>query len=194
MVELLTDYTTQIYHALSTDTRPDADPGAQLREIDTGKRFIFDGTSWNELSEGGGGGGIDETWNYIDTFTIQENVRAFSIDVSDSPYNQFMIECDATGTGADYLYIGTTLSDHVIYLSGNTFKHNVIIYHTFIGEFGGITNDHALFGWIVDLSAGGPGFNRLVMDSLDTIMLYAYRSNGVLNAGSTFKLYGRKAP
>ena len=57
MVKLLTDYTTQIYHALSTDARPAANPGAQLREIDTGKRFIFDGTSWLELPDGGGGGG-----------------------------------------------------------------------------------------------------------------------------------------
>lgn len=57
MVNLLTDYSTQIYHALSTDARPSADPGAQLREIDTGKRYIFDGSTWLELPEGGGGGG-----------------------------------------------------------------------------------------------------------------------------------------
>lgn len=51
---------------LSTDTKPtDSIEGIQIqngssfRELDTGKRFLFDAenTTWNEVSSGGGGGG-----------------------------------------------------------------------------------------------------------------------------------------
>lgn len=85
MVELLTDYTTQIYHALSTDARPVADPGDQLREIDTGKRFIFDGTSWLELPDGGGGLPTEKLLASGD-FTIASAATTASIPV-DVPNN-----------------------------------------------------------------------------------------------------------
>ena len=55
---------------LSTDTKPtDSIEGIQIqngssfRELDTGKRFLFDAenTTWNEVSSGGGGGGGGHT-------------------------------------------------------------------------------------------------------------------------------------
>lgn len=51
---------------LSTDTKPTdsiegikIQNGSSFRELDTGKRFLFDAenTTWNEVSSGGGGGG-----------------------------------------------------------------------------------------------------------------------------------------
>lgn len=86
MVKLLTDYFTQIYHALSTDARPAANPGDQLREIDTGKRFIFDGGTWQELPEGSGGGGGGGPDDLVllkkGTYTAATNPNPLTIPVS----------------------------------------------------------------------------------------------------------------
>lgn len=41
--------TIERYQALSTDDKPTGcSPGSTLSEIDTGEKFIFDGTNWIE--------------------------------------------------------------------------------------------------------------------------------------------------
>ena len=57
---------TAVYEGTSTDTKPtDADNNAIFKELDTGIRYYYDGTNWNEIpSSGGGGGGGTGTDNY----------------------------------------------------------------------------------------------------------------------------------
>ena len=59
---------TAVYEGTSTDTKPtDADNNAIFKELDTGIRYYYDGTNWNEIpSSGGGGGGGTGTDNYND--------------------------------------------------------------------------------------------------------------------------------
>lgn len=59
---------TAVYEGTSTDTKPtDADNNAIFKELDTGIRYYYDGTDWNEIpSSGGGGGGGTGTDNYND--------------------------------------------------------------------------------------------------------------------------------
>ena len=42
------------YRGLSTDTKPDVVPGSEFFEMDTGKFFMYDGTTWNEQPATGG--------------------------------------------------------------------------------------------------------------------------------------------
>ena len=54
-----------IYEGTSTDTKPtDADNNAIFKELDTGIRYYYDGTDWNEIPSSGGGGGGTGTDNY----------------------------------------------------------------------------------------------------------------------------------
>lgn len=59
---------TAVYEGTSTDTKPtDADNNAIFKELDTGIRYYYDGTDWNEIPRsGGGGGGGTGTDNYND--------------------------------------------------------------------------------------------------------------------------------
>ena len=70
---------------LSTDTKPTdsiegikIQNGSSFRELDTGKRFLFDGenTTWNEVSSGGGGGGstlIEKSISANDVYNASED-------------------------------------------------------------------------------------------------------------------------
>lgn len=56
---------TAVYEGTSTDTKPtDADNNAIFKELDTGIRYYYDGTDWNEIPSSGGGGGGTGTDNY----------------------------------------------------------------------------------------------------------------------------------
>lgn len=59
---------TAVYEGTSTDTKPtDADNNAIFKELDTGIRYYYDGTDWNEIPRsGGGGGGGTGTDDYTD--------------------------------------------------------------------------------------------------------------------------------
>ena len=58
---------TAVYEGTSTDTKPtDADNNAIFKELDTGIRYYYDGTDWNEIPSSGGGGGGTGTDNYND--------------------------------------------------------------------------------------------------------------------------------
>lgn len=46
------------YRGLSTDTKPSVEPGSEFFEMDTGKTYMYDGSSWNEQPASGGGGDI----------------------------------------------------------------------------------------------------------------------------------------
>ena len=52
MVSLNTEYTTQRYVCISTDTKPAAPNGSMLLEMDTQKVYVYDedNTSWVEVS------------------------------------------------------------------------------------------------------------------------------------------------
>lgn len=52
MVTLNTEYTTQRYVCLSTDTKPAAPNGSMLLEMDTQTVYVYDedNTSWVEVS------------------------------------------------------------------------------------------------------------------------------------------------
>ena len=56
---------TAVYEGTSTDTKPtDADNNSIFKELDTGIRYYYDGTDWNEIPSSGGGGGGTGTDNY----------------------------------------------------------------------------------------------------------------------------------
>lgn len=49
---------TAVYEGTSTDTKPtDADNNSIFKELDTGIRYYYDGTDWNEIPRSSGGGG-----------------------------------------------------------------------------------------------------------------------------------------
>lgn len=58
---------TAVYEGTSTDTKPtDADNNSIFKELDTGIRYYYDGTDWNEIPSSGGGGGGTGTDDYTD--------------------------------------------------------------------------------------------------------------------------------
>lgn len=64
MITFDTFYTIQRVSGLSQDDKPlGMKPGSIFMELDTGKKFIFDGETWHEQPQGGGGGGlVDATY------------------------------------------------------------------------------------------------------------------------------------
>ena len=56
MITFDTFYTIQRVSGLSQDDKPmGMKPGSIFMELDTGKKFIFDGETWHEQPQGGGG-------------------------------------------------------------------------------------------------------------------------------------------
>lgn len=57
---------TAVYEGVSTDTKPtDADNNAIFKELDTGIRYYYDGTNWNEIPNSGGGGSGTDNYNEL---------------------------------------------------------------------------------------------------------------------------------
>lgn len=90
---------------LSTDTKPtDSIEGIQIqngssfRELDTGKRFLFDAenTTWNEVSSGGGGGGS----TLIEKSISANGVYNASEDSADG-YSKVTVDVPNTYTAED---------------------------------------------------------------------------------------------
>lgn len=184
MVELLTDYSTQIYHALSTDARPDADPGAQLREIDTGKRFIFDGTSWQELPDGGGGGGgsmqIDNWLCVAGEFTTVSAAPTFSVPTGISNATLVAFLCKMT-TPVEDAPAPSTYEKTYCYAS-SSFINKAVMWNTaqlgFAG-FGIYPNNQQFTYW------SNQGVN---IDSAGTITIVNNHSNDtIVPAGVSYK-------
>lgn len=59
MITRSTGYTFNVYHGLSTDTKPTVGVvnGDKFVEIDTGDKYVFNGEDLQWVSESGGGGG-----------------------------------------------------------------------------------------------------------------------------------------
>lgn len=98
---------------LSTDTKPTdsiegikIQNGSSFRELDTGKKFLFDAenTTWNEVSSGGGGGG---SATLIEK-SITENGTYNASDDSADGYSKVTV--DVAGGGGETFEVEMTLT------------------------------------------------------------------------------------
>lgn len=187
MVNLLTDYSTQIYHALSTDARPDAEPGAQLREIDTGKRFIFDGSAWQELPDGGGGGGGADAV-LLATVETSEPVNAIRIDFTEemADYDAFIMEIQGT-TSANTMFLCPQINTtgKQIY-SGNAKNFHRWYY---VSPYNTTNNIQDVSGYGIILG----GTNCVVASGpISFFYVKSFYENDTFATGTTMKIWGVK--
>lgn len=137
------------------------------------------------------GGGDTGDFTHLDTFTLSEDVAYLDIDISAYNYKEFAIVVDASGTGADYLYIcPSKTSNYAVYKSGNAYSFIAVLVLTDSGEIGNYSMGKYVSGFSPSFSSGG-GTATVSVSSFATIRCKSYRTNGVLNAGGTFALYGR---
>lgn len=141
------------------------------------------------IPSGGGGSG---DFTLLDTYTLSENVTYLDIDVSSYDYMQYALVINASGTGADYLYLdmnGKT-NKNVLYRNGNSYAFTAIICVIKPGAIGNVQITDLTFATAATPTTGVT--LRNVSDtSFASIRCRSYRSTGVINAGSTFTLYGR---
>lgn len=138
------------------------------------------------------GGGDTGDFTHLDTFTLSEDVAYLDIDISAYNYKEFAIVVDASGTGADYLYIcpSKTSNYYAVYKSGNAYSFIAVLVLTDPGEIGNYSMGKYVSGFSPSFSSGG-ATATVSVSSFATIRCKSYRTNGVLNAGGTFALYGR---
>lgn len=104
---------------LSTDTKPTdsiegikIQNGSSFRELDTGKRFLFDAenTTWNEVSSGGGGGGsstlIEKSISANGVYNASsDNADGYSkvtVDVPSGSGETFEVEMTVNSSGTAF--------------------------------------------------------------------------------------------
>lgn len=136
-------------------------------------------------------GGGTSSFTLLETKTLAENVASISFDMTGYYYDEYAIVVNATGTGADYLYFvpNGVANDYVLYKKGNSYNFIAIINDTHNVSIGEYTNDeHLLFGASPNTIVA---ISQQTLSSFNSLLIKAYRSAGVLNAGGTFKLYGR---
>lgn len=135
------------------------------------------------------GGGRTGEFTYLETFTLQEDVASLLIDLSGYTYKEYIIKVNASGTGADYLYVVPYRNgnDHVTYLNGNTYSASI-----YLSVFeAGVVDGVSIAQKVVGFNSQGEITNKQPVSNFTLIVLKSYRANGVLNAGGTFELYGR---
>lgn len=89
---------TAVYEGTSTDTKPtDADNNSIFIELDTDKRYYYDGTDWNEMPSSGSGGGFTPT----STQLAAMNSGITAEDVTQIETNENNIAAIKDGTNID---------------------------------------------------------------------------------------------
>lgn len=136
-------------------------------------------------------GGGTSSFTLLETKTLAENVSSISFNMTGYDFDEYAIVVNATGTGADYLYFvpNGVSNDYVLYRSGNNYNFIAVIndmHNVSIGEY--TLDKHLLFG-----ASPNTTVNTVprTLSSFNSLLIKSYRSAGVLNAGGTFKLYGR---
>lgn len=82
MITFDTFYTIQRVSGLSQDDKPmGMKPGSIFMELDTGKKFIFDGETWHEQPSGGGSGGGSGG-----VTTLHINVTAVNMETKEATF------------------------------------------------------------------------------------------------------------
>ena len=136
-----------------------------------------------------GGGGRTGEFTHLDTFELQENVASLQIDISDYDFKEYVIKVNATGTGADYLYVVpfSTGNAQITYINGNSYSAYIYISVFEAGTVNGVNIPQRVIGFNSQTNIT----NKQSVSNFTLIVFKAYRENGVLNAGGTFELYGR---
>lgn len=138
------------------------------------------------------GGGIDPTvFTQVGTFTLQEDVREFDCDISNLDYTKYIVTVNGSGTGADFLYFSCapTGNSYSVYITGNTYNNSVALSILKAGTtYGSNTLENNLCHGAV--MSGNGNETREQPSTISKIRIFAYRSNGVINAGTTITIYG----
>ena len=101
MITFDTFYTIQRVSGLSQDDKPmGMKPGSIFMELDTGKKFIFDGETWHEQPQGGGG--IPAWVESVTTYTHPTDWLGDSIG---NTLNFIKTYCNGDDTSDRYLYV-----------------------------------------------------------------------------------------
>ena len=147
---MITNYeTTNVLNAqimgLSTDTKPTTgvQPNSLFWELDTNGMYFFDGTEWQAIGEGGGGGGYD-----IDIF-VDSSMDAASTDNSQilsgsyASVREKLINGEAVRgilhSAYDYNEVGHYDTAEMFYLSSVAEDLNGVITLVFFRMSAGIT-------------------------------------------------------
>lgn len=100
---------TAVYEGTSTDTKPtDADNNAIFKELDTGIRYYYDGTDWNEIPRSGGGGsGFTPTAEQL--AAMNSGINAEDVEQITTNKNNILSEqaktTGMTAGGTDYITV-----------------------------------------------------------------------------------------
>lgn len=101
MITFDTFYTIQRVSGLSQDDKPmGMKPGSIFMELDTGKKFIFDGETWHEQPQGGGG---IPAW--VESVTTYTHPTDWLDDSNGNAQNFFNTYCNGNDTSDRYLYV-----------------------------------------------------------------------------------------
>ena len=131
----------------------------------------------------GGGGGLE----LLDTFTVAENTRGYSLDVT--PYTSYglVVVCFDSlniAPSADWLYTtwNTTTPSSGSYTDRAT---------TFTGihAIGYKASDNRI-RWILESNSGSSAPNKNESASIQNIFMYTYNASNYITAGSVIKVYG----
>ena len=101
MITFDTFYTIQRVSGLSQDDKPmGMKPGSIFMELDTGKKFIFDGETWHEQPQGGGGLPVE-----LESVTEYTHAADWTSDELGTTMNFAETYCNKSDTADRRLYV-----------------------------------------------------------------------------------------
>lgn len=132
----------------------------------------------------GGGGGLE----LIDTITIAENTRGYSLDVTTYTSYDIIVVCfDSLNIAPDQDWLYTTWNTTTP--SGGSYVEKITTLNGIhaIGYKAGLDND---IRWLWESFNGTATLNKSDSASLQTIFMYTYSASNYITAGSVIKVYG----
>lgn len=133
---------------------------------------------------GGGGGGLE----LIDTITIAENTRGYSLDVTTYTSHDIIVVCFDSlniAPAQDWLYTtwNTTTPSGGSYVPKSTMMTGIHV----LGYKAGNDNE---IRWLWESYNGSSPLSKSESASLQNIFMYAYSASNYIAAGSVIKVYG----
>ena len=136
------------------------------------------------LASGYGGGGLE----LLDTFTIAENTRGYSLDVT--PYSSYdiVIVCFDSlniAPSADWLYTNwdTTTPSGGSYINSQTTITGIHALRYKVGQDNSVR-------WIWETFNGSSNPNKNESTTIQNLYFYTYAASKYITAGSVIKVYG----
>lgn len=128
MITFDTFYTIQRVSGLSQDDKPmGMKPGSIFMELDTGKKFIFDGETWHEQPSGGGSGCGGGGWREVIDYNVDAEMSELTIttDKNGLPFNlrEAVLFIEAVGNAETETVYSVVSTDQAVNVSWGSGTH-----------------------------------------------------------------------